>query len=366
MKAAKKLKSIAKEAARELVSAVGVDLGDRWSHWCALSSTGEVIERGRVKTTAEDLSELAAGWIGVQVAIENGTHSGWISRTLEKAGCIVWVANPSRWRGTAHSSKNDANDAEALARVVRVDPKLLFPITHRTQEQQEDLSVIRIRAQLVRARTMLVNTARGVVKTVGARLPATDADAFHNTSWQSVPEALREALRPLYQSLAVITEQVRALDRRIEQLSKEKYQATTLLRSVPGVGPVTALTYVLTLGDAERFSTSRDAGAFLGLRPRQRQSGSRNPELGIAKNGDNYLRGLLVECAQYVLSRGPDSVLKRWGLGLAQAGPPAKRRALVAVARKLAVLLHCLWSNGELYCPFPESVVPSQPGLLPA
>lgn len=134
--------------------------------------------RQRSRTCPRSLS----GWTGVRVAIENGTHSGWISRTLEQAGCMVWVANPSRWRGTAHSSKNDANDAEALARVVRVDPKLLFPITHRSQQQQEDLSVIRIRAQLVRARTMLVNTARGAVKSVGSRLPATDADAFHNTS----------------------------------------------------------------------------------------------------------------------------------------------------------------------------------------
>ena len=223
MKTAKKVKTITKIAVREAVAAVGIDLGDRWSHWCALSPTGEVIERGRVKTAAEDLSELAAGWSGVRVAIENGTHSGWISRTLEKSGCLVWVANPSRWRGTAHSSKNDANDAEALARVVRVDPKLLFPITHRTQQQQEDRAGIRVRAQLVRARTMLVNTARGAVKSVGARLPATDADAFHNTSWQSVPEALREALKPLYQSLAAITEQVRVLDRQIEKLSKQKY-----------------------------------------------------------------------------------------------------------------------------------------------
>jgi transposase len=217
--------------------------------------------------------------------------------------------------------------------------------------------VIRVRAQLVKARTLLVNTARGAVKSVGAWLPATDADAFHNTSWKFVPEALQEALRPLYQSLATITEQVRALDRQIEKLSKERYQATTLLRSVPGAGPLTALTYVLTVADTARFACSREVGAFLGLRPRQRQSGSRNPELGIAKNGDHYLRSLLVECAHYVLSRGPDSAMKRWGLGLAQAGPPAKRRDLVAVARKLAVLLHSLWSNGELYCPFPNQPI---------
>ena len=339
-----------------VIAAVGMDLGDRYSHWCALSADGEIVERGRVKTTAEAILEQAASWVGIPVAIENGTHSGWVSRTLASRGCDVCVANPSRWRGTAHSSKNDANDAEALARVVRLDPKLLYPIVHRSQQQQEDLSVIRVRAQLVKARTLLVNTARGTVKSLGVRLPATDAEAFHNTSWSSVPEALREALRPLYESLAKITEQVRILDRQIDKLSKERYQATNVLRSVPGVGPITALTYVLTVGHTARFESSREVGAYLGLRPRQRQSGSRNPELGIAKNGDRYLRSLLVECAHYVLSRAPDSALKRWGLALAQSGPPAKRRALVAVARKLAVLLHFLWSNGELYCPFPNEI----------
>ena len=362
MKAVKSAKVVTKTAIFEGVAAVGLDLGDRWSHWCALAASGEVIGRGRVKTTAEALSEAAEVWVGIPVAIENGTHSGWISRKLEAAGCTVWVANPSRWRGTAHSSKNDANDAEALARVVRLDPKLLYPIKHRSQQQQEDISVIRVRAQLVKARTLLVNTARGTAKSIGARLPATDADAFHNTTWRFVPETLRDALKPLYQAIATITEQVRALDRQIDKLSKERYQATGLLRSVPGVGPITALTYVLTVGDTARFASSREVGGYLGLRPRQRQSGSRNPELGIAKNGDHYLRSLLVECAHYVLSRAPDSALKRWGLGLAKSGPPAKRKALVAVARKLAVLLHFLWSNGELYCPFPtdaQSVIAS-------
>ena len=355
MKVSKKVKMITKIAVQEAVAAVGMDVGDRWSHWCALSSTGEVIDRGRVKTSAEALSELSAGWTGIPLAIENGTHSGWISRTLKKAGCTVWVANPfALARHSAFVQERCQRCGGTRSRGA-AGSELLYPITHRTQQQQEDLSVIRVRAQLVKARTLLVNTARGAVKSVGARLPATDADAFHNTSWKFVPEALQEALRPLYQSLATITEPVRALDRQIEKLSKERYQATTLLRSVPGVGPLTALTYVLTVADTARFACSREVGAFLGLRPRQRQSGSRNPELGIAKNGDHYLRSLLVECAHYVLSRAPDSALKRWGLGLAQSGPPAKRRALVAIARKLAVPLHSLWSNGELYCPFPAN-----------
>ena len=358
------MKKSSSKVGREAVEAVGVDLGDRWSHWSALNGEGEVVERGRVGTTPEAMAAQAGLWRGVRVAIENGTHSGWVSRVLEAAGCRVYVANPSRWRGTAHASKNDRNDAEALARVVRVDPKLLFPITHRPAESQADLARLRVRAQLVKARTQLVNTARGLVKSLGARLPRADAAHFART-WADVPAALRPALDPLYRTLGAIQKQIAALDQQAAMLSRERYPETQRLRGIPGIGPVTALCYVLTLGDPRRFDRSRDAGAFLGLRPKQRQSGVRDPQLGIAKNGDLYLRSLLVECAHYVLRRAPDSELKRWGLTLAAGGKGAKRRALVAVARKLAVLLHRLWVTGESFRPFPSLASQSSPETIP-
>jgi transposase len=353
------MKKVSRAMEGEGVSAVGIDLGDRWSHWCALSGSGEVMARGRVRTNVESISEQARQWNAARVAIENGTHSGWVSRTLSAAGFPVYVANPSRWRGTAHSSKNDRNDAEALARVVRVDPRLLYPIRHRSAEQQQDLAVVRVRAQLVKTRTQLVNTARGVVKSLGYRLHKGSAEYFASTTWSQVPTELRAALEPLYRALAAITVEIRKMDNKIEQLSRQRYTETAYLRSVPGIGAVTALTYVLTLGDKDRFPNSREVGAYLGLRPRQRQSGDRDPELGIAKNGDGYLRSLLVECAHHVLSRGPDSALKRWGLKLAGGGKRVKRRALVAVARKLAVLLHRLWVAGVTFRPFPEETVDS-------
>jgi transposase len=267
---------------------------------------------------------------------------------------VVTVANPSRWRGTCHSSKNDANDAEALARVVRADPRLLYPIRHRSEQAQQDLVLIRARAQLVKTRTLLINSVRGMVKSLGQRLPGADAQYFVSRTWSAVPAPLRPALAPVYHSLQAITQQIAVLDRGIEQLSAQRYPETKRLRTVPGIGPVTALAYVLTLGDQKRLTSSRQAGAYLGLRPRQRQSGERDPQLGIAKNGDGYLRSLLVECAHHVLARGPDSALKRWGLSLNTGGKGARRRTLVAVARKLAVLLHRLWVTGEVFQPFPN------------
>lgn len=347
------MKQVSKLERWKEVVAVGMDLGDRWSHWCALSGDGVVVARGKVASTAEAVGKQSAAWRGARVAIENGTHSGWCSRALASQGCAVTVANPSRWRGTAHTAKNDANDAESLARVVRVDPLLLYPICHRSEQAQQDLAVIRCRAQLVKTRTLLINTVRGTVKSLGHRLPGSDARYFARRTWPLVPELLRPALAPLYETLKTITQQITALDDAIDQLSRTRYPATQRLRTVPGVGPVTALAYVLTVGNRDRFGSSREAGAYLGLRPKQRQSGGRDPELGIAKNGDGYLRSLLVECAHHVLSRGPDSALRRWGMGLNCGGKAAKRRALVAVARKLAVLLHRIWVTGQPFVAFP-------------
>jgi transposase len=201
VKKSSKLAAGVKTSGRTTVAAVGLDLGDRWSHWCELSANGERLRQGRVKTSEEALHEQATAWGKARVAMENGTHSGWVSRLLTKAGCEVYVANASRWRGTAHASKNDRNDAESLARVVRVDPQLLFPLRHRSAQCQQDLAVVRVRAQLVKTRTQLVNTARGVVKSLGARLPKSDAEYFPQKTWESVPAGLRAALAPLYAGL---------------------------------------------------------------------------------------------------------------------------------------------------------------------
>lgn len=354
------MKQVISVMSESTVEYVGIDVGDRWSHWCGLSGEGEVVGRGRVRTSREAYCEQGRLWSPARVALENGTHSGWISRELSAAGCAVIVANPSRWRGTAHNSKNDSNDAEALGRVLRVDARLLFPLQHRPEAEQQDLAVIRVRAQLVKARTQLINSARGVVKSLGGRLPHAGAAHFVGRTWSQVPAGLRTALQPLYQTLAALNQQILNLDQSIAELSRQRYPQTRRLRSVPGVGPITALTYVLTLANPRRFGSSREVGAYLGLRPRQRQSGERDPDLGIAKNGDGYLRSLLVECAHHVLSRGPDSALKRWGLRLAAGGRGAKRRALVAVARKLAVLLHKLWVTEDSFRPFPEETVDAQ------
>ena len=333
---------------------VGVDLGDRFSNYCILDDRGEVVEEGRLRTTTPAFSQRFSTLSSCRVVLEVGTHSPWVSRLLEGLKHEVVVVNARRVRLIAESdAKTDRADAETLARLGRLDPRLLHPITHRSEEVQADLAVIRSRRCLVAARTLLINHIRGAVKASGTRLPACSSHSFAARVAPEIPRELQPALFPLLISIGELNKQITALDAEIEKLITDRYPEVGALQQVAGVGPLISLTFVLTLADPERFSKSRQVGAYLGLTPRQRQSGERSPQLRISKSGDSYLRQLLVQAAHYILGhRGPDTDLRRWGLKRAETGGAnAKKRAIVAVARKLAVLLHHLWVSGDVYVP---------------
>lgn len=288
------------------------------------------------------------------VAMEAGTHSGWICRLLKGLGFRVVVAAPRNLRALwGRDRKNDASDAELLARMVRADPELLRPITPRSEEAQVAILSLRARDALVRMRTQAINTARGLAKSMGHRLPSASAEAFGRKGVEGLPKTLEAALLPLIEVVRTLTEQIKAFDREVEAMAQTKYPQTRWLRSVPGVGPLTSLAYVLRVAEPQRFERSREVGAYLGLVPRQDQSGTIDRQLPITKAGDGYLRRLLVGSAQYLLGPfGPPCGLRHFGLRLAaRGGPNAKRRAVVAVARKLAVLLHALWVNQTMYDP---------------
>jgi transposase len=333
----------------------GLDLGDKYSYLCLIDQEGgEVIEEGRLRTTPEALRRRFASEQPMRIAIETGTHSPWVSRLLEECGHEVLVANARKLRFIyANKRKTDQIDAENLARLARVDPKLLYPLMHRGEKSQAHMALIRSREALVSARTQLVNHVRGTVKSFGARLPKGPARSFHNKAPQHVPEALRPALGPILETIGSLTARIREYDRKLETISKEHYPETELLRQVEGVGPLTALTFVLTLEDPHRFERSRSVGAYLGLVPGRDQSGDSDPQKRISKEGDEMLRKLLVSCAHYILGPfGSDSDLRRHGEKIAsRGGKNAKKRAAVAVARKLAVLLHSLWVSAEIYEP---------------
>jgi transposase len=333
----------------------GLDIGDKYSYLCFIDrENGEVVEDGRLRTTPEALRRRFASEQPMRIAIEAGTHSPWVSRLLEECGHEVLVANARKTRLLyANRRKTDEVDAENLARLARLDPKLLYPLKHRGEEAQAHMAIIRSREALVSSRTQLVNHVRGTVKSFGARLPKCPARSFHKRAQEHIPGPLLPALDPILEQIGSLTERIKDYDRKLEAISKESYPETELLQQVEGIGPLTALTFVLTLEDPHRFEKSRSVGAYLGLVPARNQSGDRDPQRRISKEGDEMLRRLLVSGAHYVLGPfGSDSDLRRHGEKIAsRGGKNSKKRAVVAVARKLAVLLHSLWVSGEVYEP---------------
>lgn len=332
---------------------VGCDIGDRKSDLCVLDEGGAQVQLVKVRTEAEAIRGWFAKCPRARVVIEVGMHSRWFSRVVEACGHEVVVANPRRVQLIAKSRrKSDRRDAELLARLGRFDPNLLSPIQHRSDAAQADLVLLRSRDTLIRERTRLVNHLRGIVKPFGLRFPPCKPASFHTRVAELVPASLRPALEPVLKCLEAIALQIDACEAQLVNRASEAYPETTRLSQITGVGPVTSLAFVLTLEDPRRFRDSRAVGAFLGLTAARHQSGESDPECRISKEGDPFVRRLLVQCAHYILFQGPDSDLQRWGLTLASRGKKnAKRRAVVAVARKLAVLLHRLWSSGEAYVP---------------
>jgi len=332
---------------------VGLDLGDKYSYLVVVDEAGDLVDEGRVRTTKEALRQQFLSMPSMRVVIEVGTHSRWVSLLLAGMGHEVLVANARKVALISQNErKSDRMDAELLARLGRADPALLSPIEHRGEAAQAALGVLKSRDALVDARTKLINHARGIVKAAGHRLPPCSSARFHKLT-DDVPSEMGEALAPVMEMVGALTAQIAGFDRKIEQICQESFPETELLRQVKGVGAVTALAFVTTLEDPGRYKTSRSVGPYLGLVPRRDQSGDVDKQLGITKTGDTFLRRLLVNGSQYILGPfGPDTDLRRWGLHLAErGGKAAKKRAVVAVARKLAVLLHRLWRNGEVYDP---------------
>lgn len=331
---------------------IGCDLGDRYIDVCVLAMQGDGKQEAKIPLTRKALTAFFKR-SPAHVVLEAGNQSRWIATVVTELGHRVTVANPRRLKLISSSTqKTDRRDAELLARMGRADVGLLSPVQHRTVETQVDLAVPKARDILVATRTRLVNHVRGTMKSLGERLPTCGAESFGRKTRSAIPMALKAALEPIYVALETIDAQIRELDAAIERVAK-RYPDVELLKQPRGVGTLTALVYLLTLEDKRRFKRSRMAAAYIGLCPRKSQSGQADPQLRITKTGNAYLRRLLVTAANYILGPfGGDSDLRRWGLQLAaRGGKNARKRAKVAVARKLAVVMHRLWVTGEDYQP---------------
>ena len=348
---------------RDGVAAVGLDLSDRKARFHAIDDEGKTIDTGNVSLEAVQLQRWASSIAPTVMAIEAGTHSPWVSRLLKACGHEVIVANPVKVALiTRNIRKSDAVDAEYLARLARFDRALLHPIQHRGEQAQLDLQVIRTREIMVQSRTKLIGHVRGAVKSFGARLPKCSTEAFVNKTRKVIPEQLRTALDPVYVQIEHLTTTIAGYDRHIEQTARDRYPEVERVAQIKGVGTLTGLTFVLVLEDASRFHRSRSVGAFLGLTSKREQSGDDDPQRRITKAGDRLMRRLLLQSAHYILGAfGEECDLRRHGMRIAErGGKRAKKRASVAVARKLSVLMHRLWVSGETYEPLRNSGKPAE------
>lgn len=337
------------------VEVVGLDLGDRWTSWCRCTAGGEVVGEGRVRTQHEALSRLFGGEPRRRILLETGTHSLWVARLLRSMGHEVYVLHARSLRAITQSRrKTDRLDARMLAQLgATTNVEVLHTVDVIDESVQSDRAVLMARDLLVRCRTQQISHVRGVAKAWGVQLGSASSKSFPLKVRERIPEPLRPALAPVLDAILQLTEAIAAYDHQLEQLAEGRYAHSRLLTQVPGVGTLTALTYLWTIRDPKRFAKSRQVGAFVGLAPGSRASGQRDPQLRITKQGHPLLRRLLVQCAHHILARpGCDGSLRRFGLRIAtQGGRRGKKRAVVAVARKLAVLLHHLWKTAEVYEP---------------
>ena len=334
---------------------IGMDIGDHKHVVCVLNVTGEIVETVTVSNSNKPIRTFFSKYPEAMVVLEAGTHSPWISRLLSDLGHHVLIGNPRKLRMIWNSdNKSDARDAEMLARIGRLDPDLLSPLQHRGEKAQIDLSLIKSRHTLVKCRSSMINFVRNMVKSLGQRINGSSSACFHKTAKKQMPDELKFSLLPVVETIESLTIKIKEYDKAIEEISRECYPETFSVKQIGGVGPLTALAFILTLEDTDRFVSSRQVGPFLGLTPKRDQSGDLDKQLRITKAGNVYLRKLLVGSAQYILGPfGPDCNLRCFGLRLAErGGRNAKRRAVVAVARKLAILMHRLWKTGEVYDPF--------------
>src|ERR1700688_3625462 len=276
----KKISTVASKQAKNFPAqklTVGLDLGDRWSWYCVLDEAGKIRLEQRVSTTSKAMGEVFGAMPRSRIALEIGTHSPWISRLLSELGHEVIVANARKVRLIAESRKKDDRlDAQTLARLARVDPQLLYPVKHRSVQAQADLTVIGARAGWVRARTALVNTARGLAKSYGERLRGGNVRNMNPEKAEGPSPELQAALQPLLAGIESLSERIRECNERIEELAQTSYPQVALLKQIKGVGTLIAtfmLTFMLTLEDAHRFRKSRDVGCYLGLQPGRRHSG---------------------------------------------------------------------------------------------
>lgn len=342
----------------EEVTVIGMDLGDKNHKAVRLSAGGDIVERAEVLCTPDAVRAYLELNPGALLVIETGTHCRWICRLACAMGHEVLVGNARKLRMIwASSRKNDWNDAEMLARVARADRKLLAPVRLRADGDQALMRLVKARDLLVRNRTGIVNEVRGFCKSEGQRLPKCSAESFERMEHE-LPASVRAVARPLFAVLRELKKKIALYDKMLADMTRRLHpEELGLLEPIGGVGPVTAAAFLAAIGDCGTFGDARDAGPYFGLAPKQDQSGQTDRQMRISKEGNAVVRRLLVTAANHIMGPfGKDSDLRRHGLRIAErGGKNSRKRAKVAVARKLAVVMLAVLKSRTPYNPLKNS-----------
>ena len=332
---------------------IGMDLGNRKHTVCALDQTGNVLWRKDVANTPEALKPFFEENAGATVAMETGLCCRWVSALAKSCGCDALVGNARKLAAIWQSKrKNDENDALLIAELARASRRLFHPVELRDDKRHEMVQVIELREVAVSQRTQAVNSVRGLCKAHGVFIPKCDASCFHRVAKDAIPAGMAWKFKPMLRHLKELALTIGRYDDMLEEYAQEHFgDEVGLLRTVPGVGPVTSCAFVAHIADPKRFGRARDAGAYFGLTPGQDQSGDRDAPKRITKTGSASVRRLLVTAANYILRESSaDTALKRHGERIcARGGKVARRKAKTAVARKLAVIMLAMLKSGKPY-----------------
>ena len=350
----------------EYCTTIGADVSDRTTKICVMTKAEGGERRIVVETTCattkagfeEALSKFDRSW---PVVFETGTHCRWMDRLFKEMGFKTIVGNPGKIPSiTKSNTKNDRNDARELARLAIADPAMLHPVFLRDEVYQQMLRFHHARNMLISQRTQTINQIRGFAKSMGHRIECSSTEKFHELSKADWPRELEECAWPLMGVLKTVNLKIKAYDRLIERLAErpEFKPMVERVRVVYGVGVIGSTVFVAAIGGRpDRFDHARDVGPYLGMTPKQDQSGDDDKQLHITHAGADIVRATLVECAGVVMmSNAKDTDLKLKGLRIAMhGGGIAKKKAKVAVARALAVTMLALLKDPEReYVPLSE------------
>jgi transposase len=326
----------------------GFDVGKKSSHFCIVNEKREIQKEGKVRNRKKDLGLVFGSMQPMRIVLEVSCKSFWLADQLKRLGHQPIVVDPGRTKAIgAARIKHDRLDAKILAELCQAN--LLAVVDQPTQEDRFARMPVTVRAGLVRARVQLMNTVRSIADSEGVEIPGSDPMHFTtavNSVLRTIPKAMVYALQPMVDSIDSLTESISHCDQALLEVAKND-PTMQLLQTCPGVGPISSAAYAQAIRDPRRFTSGRAVGAYLGLVPSLYASGKTYRRGGITKCGNRQARWLLTMAANSLLRCNKDSAIKRWGIMLtARIG---RRKAVTAIARKLAAILWAMWRDHRAF-----------------